>query len=98
MPQNPAEFVRVSTAAGHFSVPAAVAAAGIESGEYRALKQDATDGVGVPLPPKWREDLPAPVKSAATEAATKLRSQKAAATPNPEPTATDAPADNPEEK
>ncbi len=89
MPQNPAEFVRVSTDAGHFSVPAAVAAAGIEAGEYRALKQDATDGDGVPLPPKLREDLPAPPK---------LRSQKAAATPNPEPTATDAPADNPEEK
>ena len=77
MPQNPAEFTRVSTPAGHFSVPSAlVEAAG---SEWKVLKQDAADSNGMPYPPK-------------------LRSQKAAATPNPEPTATDAPADNPEEK
>ena len=48
MPQNPAEFTRVSTPAGHFSVPSAlVEAAG---SEWKVLKQDAADSNGLPYP------------------------------------------------
>lgn len=56
---NPAEFVRVSTPAGHFSVPAAVAAAGVESGAWKAMKQEAVDKNGNLLPPKLRDAIAA---------------------------------------
>lgn len=56
MPQNPAEFTRVSTPAGHFSVPSAlVEAAG---SEWKVLKQDAADSNGMPYPPNSVSSLP----------------------------------------
>lgn len=67
MATNPALFVRVSTPAGHFTVPAAVAERAGSS--WRPLKQDALDKFGRPLPPKLRVDIaaatPAPTESEA---------------------------------
>lgn len=57
MAENPDLFVRVSTPAGHFTVPAAVAEAADSS--WRVLKSDALDQFGKPVPPKLREDIPA---------------------------------------
>lgn len=69
--QNPAEFVRVSTPAGHFSVPAAVAEAA--GSDWKRLKHAATDDQGNPLPPKLRDDpaaaTPTPEPSATVAAA-----------------------------
>jgi len=65
MPQNPAEFTRVSTPAGHFSVPSAlVEAAG---SEWKVLKQDAADSNGLPYPPKLREQSAAATSAEGTE-------------------------------
>jgi hypothetical protein len=57
MPRNPALFVRVSTPAGHFSVPTAVASKA--GSAWRVLKQDAVDKDGRPLPHKLRSDIAA---------------------------------------
>ncbi|HQV15277.1 MAG TPA: hypothetical protein PK620_10200, partial [Denitromonas sp.] len=66
MPQNPAEFTRVSTPAGHFSVPSAlVEAAG---SEWKVLKQDAADSNGLPYPPKLREQSAAATPQAEASA------------------------------
>ena len=54
MADDPAIWVRVSTPAGHFTVPAAVA-----DPSWRVLKQPALDSTGRPLPPKLREAIPA---------------------------------------
>lgn len=74
MAETPPLFVRVSTEAGHFSVPAAVAERADSSTGWRVLKQDALDKNGRPLPPKLRTSRRSP----------KPRDDHAAATPEPE--------------
>jgi hypothetical protein len=91
------KFVRVSTPAGHFSVPTAVAERAGSS--WRVLKQDAVDRFGHVLPPKPREDVdePSPArKTAAKKAAARrtpeLRDESVAATPTePETVSGDTP-------
>ena len=57
MAENPDLWVRVSTPAGHFTVPRDVADAADSS--WRVLKQDALDQFGHLVAPKLREDIPA---------------------------------------
>ena len=75
MASTPSLFVRVSTPAGHFSVPRAVADRADAATGWRVLKQPAVGKDGRPLPPKLREK----------RRPTKPRDVSAAATHTPEP-------------
>ena len=75
-----AEWVRVSTPAGHFTVTRTVFE---KSSGWRELTGDALDARGRPLPPKYREDVgePPPArKTAAKKATAKKSTSKTAAT------------------
>lgn len=88
-------FVRVSTPAGHFSVPAAIAARAGD--DWAVLDEDAVDEAGRPLPSKLRDSIGSNVskaKATARKSRTRKprRSKPAATTPNePETVSGDTP-------
>ena len=87
-----AEWVRVSTPAGHFTVTRTVFE---RSSGWRELTGDALDARGRPLAPKLREDVDEPsparktaAKKTAAKRTTKPRVDSDAATPTPAAEAT----------
>lgn len=84
--KTPPLFVRVSTPAGHFTVPAATAERA--GSDWSVLKSDALDKQGRPIAPKRRVDIestPKAAKKAAAKRTQKPRGGTAAATPTPDP-------------